>query len=164
MSTENHHYLDFPATLPIYPSPRTYNFWEFHPTSPCLLKISSFVKNLGVGYKVTSIISVSRISQCNHLEFLPILQSLFFCFVHVLWFDIRRFWRFRRWEENSWKLIPQKRSFGPFPRQKIPQKNCMDPSAKITPLPRKITTGISLFLQPTIAFIFNASFLSTIPC
>ena len=120
MSAENHHYLDFPATLPIYSSPRTCYFWEFHPNSPCLLKISPFVKDIGIGYKVVPIISVSRISQCNHFEFFPLLQSLFFCFVHVLWFDIRRFWRFRRWEANSRKLIPQKRSFGPFPRQKIP--------------------------------------------
>ena len=110
----------FQPPLPIYSTPRTCYFWEFHLTSTCLLKISPFVKDLGVGYKVAPIISVSRISQCNHLEFFPVFQSLFFFFVHLLWFDIWRFWRFRRWYANSRKLIPHKRSFGPFPRQKIP--------------------------------------------
>ena len=54
MSTENRHYLDFPAPLPIYSSPHTYYFWEFHPTFSCLFKISPFVTDLGVGYKVKS--------------------------------------------------------------------------------------------------------------
>ena len=107
MLTVDQHYLDFPATLPLYSSPRTYYVWEFHLTYPGLFKISPFIKDLGVSYKVTPIISVSRISQCNHFEFPPLLQSLFiyFFFVHVLWFDIRSFWRFRRWEANYQKLF-----------------------------------------------------------
>ena len=35
-----------------------------------------------------------------------IAQFIFFCFVHVFWFDIKRFWGFCRWEANSQKLIP----------------------------------------------------------
>ena len=137
MSTENHYYLDFPATLRIYSSPRTYYVRQFHPTSLCLFKISPFIKDLEVGYTVTPIISVSRISQCNHLEFLPLLQNLFFCFVHVLWFYIRSFWRFHRWEAKSRRLILQKRGFGPFPRQKIPEKKLYGPFCKNKPLRKK---------------------------
>ena len=131
MSTENHHCLDFPATLPIYSSPHTCYFWEFHPTSPCLLKISPLVKDLGVGYKFTPIISVSRISQCNHLEFLPLLQSLFFCFVHVLWFDI--FGVFADEKQIRENQFHKKEVLDHFRDKKFPRKNCIDPSAKITP-------------------------------
>ena len=133
MLTVDQHYLDFPATLPLYSSPRTYYVWEFHLTYPGLFKISPFIKDLGVSYKVTPIISVWRISQCNHFEFPPLLQSLFiylfFCPCALIWH--KKFLTFSEMRSKLAKTIslPPK-SFGPFPRQKIPAKNGVDTSQK----------------------------------
>ena len=154
---------DRKSSLPRLSNPPTHLFQSSHilfyivhiivsSNSSLLIQNLPFIKDLGVGYKVTPIISVLRIVQCNHLEFLPLVQSLIFCFTCVLSFNIRSSWRFRSWEANSRKLIPEKWSFGPFPRQQIPEKKKLyEPCRKNSPpLPaKKIVIEMNKFTSST---------------
>ena len=125
MSTKNRHYLDFLA-LPTHLFQSSHILFLRVLFNFSLFKPSPFMKDLRVGCKATPIISVSRIAQCSNLKRLPQVQSLFFCFAHVFWFNIRSFWCFCRWEANWRKLFSQKRSFGLFLRQQIPAKNSVN--------------------------------------
>ena len=149
MWTENHHYRDFPATLPIYSTPRTCYFWEFHLTSTCLLKISPFVKDLGVGYKVAPIISsFKNLTIQPPWIFSSIAEFIFLFYPFALIWHMT-FLAFSQMISKFAKINSAQKKFWTISATKNSLKKLHGPFCKNNPLRKKVATGMNKFISST---------------
>ena len=123
-------------------------FWEFHPNSPCLLKIFPFIKDLGVGYKVIPIICFKNPTmQPSWISSTIAEFNFLFCPCALILHKM--FLAFSKMKSKFAKINSAKKKFWTISATRNSLKKLYGPFRKNSPLRKKIATGMNKFISST---------------